>query len=47
MLGYTTEVDLKRKYVRTRFGKETRTFCFDEVRFPLVEALKVAAEDAH
>jgi len=45
MLGFTTEIDLKRHEVRTTFGKTVRTFAFDDDKFLLVEALKVAAED--
>ena len=47
MLGYLTEIDLKRQTVITTFRGETRTFVFNYGTFPLVEALKVSAEDAH
>ncbi len=45
MIGYTTEVDLKQRLVRTTFRKEVRTFSFNDSTFPLLEALKVASED--
>ena len=45
MLGYLTEVNLKTKEVRTTFRKEVRTFGFNDTTFPMVEALKVSAED--
>ena len=47
MLGYFTEIDIKKKVVRTVFGKQINTFVFDEQKFPPVEAMKVSAEHAH
>ena len=44
---YETEIDIEAMEVRTIFLGETNTFAFDDHRFPLAEALKVAAECAH
>jgi len=44
MLSYVTEIDVKKKEIRVKFLGETNTFFFDDVKFPLEEALKVATE---
>lgn len=47
MLAYTTEINVKTREVKTTFGKEVRTFCYNGSNFTLLDALKVAAEDFH
>src|SRR5688572_23540654 len=44
VIAYTTEIDLKNKLVRTIFRGDINTFVYDDSRFSLEDALKVAAE---
>lgn len=44
MIGYLTEIDLKKKEIRTMFCKRTSTFAFDDVRVTMEEALVLSAQ---
>jgi hypothetical protein len=45
MIGYTTNISLDYKEIKTTFCQETRTFSWDNRRVTFKDAMIVAAED--